>query len=65
MVAGALPAREVLRGLGLPSAGELADEVSVREALQLGDAAGLIRGTELGELCETLLDGSIATRAAA
>jgi secretion/DNA translocation related CpaE-like protein len=64
-VAGALPAREVLRGLGLPFAGELADEISVREALQLGDAAGLVRGTELGELCETLLDGSIATRAAA
>jgi secretion/DNA translocation related CpaE-like protein len=64
-VAGALPAREVLRGVGLPLAGELADEIPVREALQLGDAAGLVRRTVLGGLCETLLDGSIGTRAAA
>jgi hypothetical protein len=65
MVPGALPAREVIRGVGLPLAGELADEVAVREALQVGDAAGLVRDTDLAELCGTLLDGVIATRAAA
>jgi secretion/DNA translocation related CpaE-like protein len=54
-VPGALPGREVLRGLDLPFAGELADEVTVRAALQVGDAAALVRGTELAALCEALL----------
>ena len=52
----ALPAREVLRGVGLPFAGELPDEARVQEAAQLGDAPGLVRGTKLAELCATLLD---------
>jgi hypothetical protein len=50
-----LPAREVVRGVELPFAGELTDEVEVRQALQTGDAAGLVRGTELAALCEALL----------
>ena len=54
----ALPVREVLRGVGLPFAGELPDERRVQEAAQLGDAPGLVRGTRLAELCSTLLDRS-------
>ncbi|HEY6745484.1 MAG TPA: septum site-determining protein Ssd [Mycobacteriales bacterium] len=54
----ALPTREVLRGVGLPFAGELPDEARVQEAAQLGDAPGLVRGTKLAELCATLLDRS-------
>lgn len=54
----ALPVREVLRGVGLPFAGELPDEARVHEAAQLGDASGLVRGTRLAELCTTLLDRS-------
>jgi secretion/DNA translocation related CpaE-like protein len=57
-VPGALPASEVVRGLGLPFAGQLSDEVTVRAAAQVGDPAGLVRGTELAELCRTLLDRS-------
>jgi secretion/DNA translocation related CpaE-like protein len=60
-----LPAREVLRGLGLPFAGELPDEVRVRQAAQIGDAPGLVRGTQLTELCTTLLDRSLVPRVAA
>jgi secretion/DNA translocation related CpaE-like protein len=54
-VPGALPAREVVRGVELPFAGELTDEVEVRQALQTGDAAGLVRETQLAALCEALL----------
>lgn len=54
-VPGALPGREVVHGLDLPLAGELPDEVPVRAALQIGDAAALIRGTELAALCAALL----------
>jgi secretion/DNA translocation related CpaE-like protein len=60
-----LPAREVLRGIGLPFAGELPDEVRVRRAAQVGDAPGLVRGTKLAELCTTLLDRSLVPRVAA
>jgi hypothetical protein len=60
-----LPVREVLRGLGLPFAGELPDEVRVRQAAQIGDAPGLVRGTQLTELCTTLLDRSLVPRVAA
>jgi secretion/DNA translocation related CpaE-like protein len=62
---GALPTREVLRGVGLPFAGELPDESRVLEAAQLGDAPGLIRGTKLAGLCATLLDRSLARPVAA
>jgi secretion/DNA translocation related CpaE-like protein len=61
----ALPAREVLRGVGLPFAGELPDEARVFEASQLGDAPGLVRGTKLAALCATLLDRSLAGPVAA
>jgi secretion/DNA translocation related CpaE-like protein len=61
----ALPAREVVRGVGLPFAGELPDEARVREAAHLGDAPGLVRGTKLAELCATLLDRSPARPVAA
>jgi secretion/DNA translocation related CpaE-like protein len=54
-VPGALPGREVVHGLDLPLAGELPEEVTVRAALQVGDAAALVRGTQLGALCEALL----------
>jgi secretion/DNA translocation related CpaE-like protein len=64
-VAGALPGREVVRGLDLPLAGELPDEVAVRAALQVGDAAALVRGTELAELCAALLETPTVARAAA
>jgi secretion/DNA translocation related CpaE-like protein len=61
----ALPAQEVLHGVGLPFAGELPDETRVLEASQLGDAPGLVRGTKLGALCVTLLDRSLARPVAA
>ncbi len=61
----ALPAREVLRGVGLPFAGELPEEVRVRQAAQVGDAPGLLRGTKLAELCTTLLDRSLVPQVAA
>jgi hypothetical protein len=60
-----LPSPEVVRGLGLPFAGQFADEVAVRVAVQVGDAAGLVRGTELAQLCGTLLDRSGALAVAA
>ncbi|HEV7656138.1 MAG TPA: septum site-determining protein Ssd [Mycobacteriales bacterium] len=62
---GALPSREVVRGADLPFAGELADEAAVRQAVQVGNGAGLIRGTRLGELCEHLLGRTGAVREAA
>jgi secretion/DNA translocation related CpaE-like protein len=55
MVPGALPGREVVHGLDLPLAGELPEEVTVRAALQVGDATALVRGTKLAALCEALL----------
>lgn len=64
-VVGGLPSPEVLPALGLPLAGELADEATVRTALQVGDPHGLIKGTALGRLCETLLDRSEPMGAAA
>ncbi|HST66111.1 MAG TPA: septum site-determining protein Ssd [Mycobacteriales bacterium] len=60
-----LPTREVVRGVGLPFAGELPDEPRVREAAQLGDAPGLLRGTKLADLCSTVLDRSLARAVAA
>jgi secretion/DNA translocation related CpaE-like protein len=65
MTTDALPAREVLRGVGLPFAGELPDEARVLEAAQLGDAPGLVRGTRLAGLCATLLDRSLTRPVAA
>jgi secretion/DNA translocation related CpaE-like protein len=60
-----LPTPEVLRGMRLAFAGELPDEDRVRDAAQLGDGPGLIRGTKLAELCTTLLDRSLAPAVAA
>jgi secretion/DNA translocation related CpaE-like protein len=54
-VPGALPSREVARGLRLSLAGEIPDEVDVRVATQTGDPAALLRGTELAALCEAIL----------
>lgn len=65
MTTDALPAREVLRGVGLPFAGELPDEARVLEAAQLGDAPGLVRGTKLAGLCATFLDRSLTRPVAA
>jgi hypothetical protein len=55
----------VVRAMGLPFAGEVPDEVRVRDAAHLGDAPGLLRGTKLAELCVTLLDRSVARPVAA
>jgi hypothetical protein len=41
--------------LGLPLAGELPDEVTVRAATQMGEPTALLRNTELAALCETIL----------
>ena len=54
-VPGALPSREVARGLDLPLTGELPDEVVVRAAIQTGDPAALLRNTQLAALCEAIL----------
>jgi secretion/DNA translocation related CpaE-like protein len=54
-VPGALPSREVTRGLDLPLAGDLPEEVTVRVAIQTGDPTSLLRGTELAGLCEAVL----------
>ena len=54
-VPGALPTEEVARGLGLPLAGELPDEITVRAAIQTGEPAALLRNTGLAALCETIL----------
>ena len=54
-VPGALPSEEVAHGLGLPLAGELPDEVTVRAATQMGEPTALLRNTELAALCETIL----------
>jgi len=64
-VPGAIPSREVARGLDLPLAGELPDEVVVRAAIQAGDPAALIRGTALAALCEAVLVVPAAFEAAA
>lgn len=60
-----LPPHEVVRGLGLPLGGELADEPEVRSAMLTGEARDLIRGTALGALCRRLLDGAVPGRRAA
>jgi hypothetical protein len=54
-VPGALPSEEVARGLDLPLAGELPDEVTVRVAVQTGQPNALLRGTRLAALCEAIL----------
>jgi secretion/DNA translocation related CpaE-like protein len=54
-VPGALPSVEVARGLDLSFAGDLPDEMTVRVAVQTGVPAGLLRGTELAALCQTIL----------
>lgn len=54
-VPGALPSGEVARALGLPLAGELPDEVTVRVAIQTGDPAALLRGTKLAAVCDGIL----------
>jgi hypothetical protein len=46
---------EVARGLDLSFAGDLPDEMTVRAAVQTGVPAGLLRGTELAALCQTIL----------
>lgn len=60
-----LPAREILRVLALPSAGELPDEAQVRTALHTGEAAGLLRAPALSHLCRSLLGSPGRTRVAA
>ncbi len=55
VVPGGLPGPEVVRGLDLPLAGELPDEVVVRAAIQAGDPAALLRNTRLAALCEAIL----------
>lgn len=60
-----LPTREILRVLGLPSAGELPDEAQVRTALHTGDAAGLLRAPALARLCRALVGSPARVRAAA
>jgi secretion/DNA translocation related CpaE-like protein len=55
VVPGALPSEEVARGVGLPLAGELPDEVAVRAAVQAGDSTALLRTTELAALCDKIL----------
>ena len=64
-VPGALPGREVARALDLPLAGELPDEVAVRSAIQTGDPAALLRGTQLSALCEAILVVTTGLEAAA
>jgi secretion/DNA translocation related CpaE-like protein len=64
-VPGALPSREVARGLNLPLAGELPDEVVVRAAIQAGDPEAMTRGTALAALCEAILVVPAAFEAAA
>jgi secretion/DNA translocation related CpaE-like protein len=65
IVPSGLPSREVAQALQLSLAGELADEIQVRTALQLGDANAIVRGTALATLCETLLDERQSLRVAA
>jgi secretion/DNA translocation related CpaE-like protein len=64
-VPGALPSEEIARGLGLPLAGELPDEVTVRAAIQAGEPTALLRNTELAALCETIIRASVAIGMAA
>ena len=61
----ALTQREVARGLDLPLAGELPDEVTVRVAIQTGEPATLLRSTELAALCQAILVGPAAIGRAA
>jgi secretion/DNA translocation related CpaE-like protein len=55
VVLGALPSEDVARGLELPLAGELSDEVTVRAAIQTGEPTALLRNTRLAALCEAIL----------
>ena len=64
-VPGAVPSEEVARGLDLPLAGELPDEVTVRVAIQTGEPATLLRSTELAALCQAILVGPAAIGRAA
>ena len=64
-VPGALPSEEVAHGLGLPLAGELPDEETVRAATQRGEPTALLRNTELAALCETILLAPMAIGLAA
>jgi secretion/DNA translocation related CpaE-like protein len=52
-----LPPREVARGLGADLVGDYVEEPSVRAALLNGVPRDLTRGTELGALCDRILDG--------
>jgi secretion/DNA translocation related CpaE-like protein len=60
-----LPTREVVRGVELAAAGELADEPEVRTALLTGTAADLLRGDALAALCADLLGSPAPLRVAA
>lgn len=59
-----LPTREVVRGLGLASAGELPDESEVRTALLTGTAADLLRGQALAALSADLTGAAVRLRVA-
>lgn len=60
-----LPTREIVRGLGLASAGELPDEAEVRTALLTGTAADLLRGHALATLCADLIGAALPLGVAA
>lgn len=60
-----LPVPAVLRGLAVPSAGELRDEPAARRAALSGDATGLLRAPALRRLCLDVLGAPVPVRRAA